>query len=58
MFRRFYITGNFSDAIDTDMNGLFGIVLSLWATCFLESWRRKQRTIQYYWNCGDNSYSP
>jgi hypothetical protein len=45
MFRRFYQTGNFTDAIDTDMNGLFGIVLSIWATCFLESWRRKQRTI-------------
>lgn len=40
------------------MNGLFGIFLSIWATCFLESWRRKQRNIQYYWNCGDNSFSP
>jgi hypothetical protein len=40
------------------MNGLFGIFLSVWATCFLESWKRKQRNIQYYWNCGDASFSP
>jgi hypothetical protein len=40
------------------MNGLFGVCLSIWATCFLESWRRKQRYIQYLWNCGDASFSP
>jgi hypothetical protein len=40
------------------MNGIFGIFLSVWATCFLESWKRKQRNIQYYWNCGDASFSP
>ena len=48
---------SFKDAIDTDMNGLFGILLSIWATCFLESWRRKQKIIQYMWNCSDNSFS-
>jgi hypothetical protein len=41
MVRRYRQTNDFNDAIDTDMNGLFGLVLSLWATCFLESWRRK-----------------
>ena len=28
-------------AIDTDMNGLYGIFLAVWACCFLESWRKK-----------------
>lgn len=41
MLRRYYASRRFTDAIDTDMNGLFGIFLSVWATCFLESWRRK-----------------
>ena len=58
MVYAYYITGEFSKSIDTDMNGAFGIFLSIWATCFLESWRKKQRNIQYYWNCGDNSFSP
>jgi hypothetical protein len=45
MVYAYYQTRTFSDSIDTDMNGLFGIFLSVWATCFLESWRRKQRNI-------------
>ena len=45
MVYSYYKTRTFSDSIDTDMNGLFGIFLSIWATCFLESWRRKQRNI-------------
>ena len=46
MVNMYFVRGNsFKDAIDTDMNGLFGILLSIWATCFLESWRRKQKII-------------
>ena len=48
---------NFQDAIDTDMNGLFGLFLAIWASCFLESWRQKQEIIKYVWDCSDNSYS-
>jgi len=58
MISSYLRTKSFSGAIDTSMNGVFGIFLSVWATCFLESWKRKQRNIQYYWNCGDNSFSP
>ena len=44
--------------IDTDLNGAFGLFLAIWATCFLESWKRKEKTICYIWNCTSNSYSP
>ena len=43
--------------MDTDANGPFGLFLVIWATCFVESWKRKQKTIQYYWNCSSNSFS-
>lgn len=50
-------TKNVGDTIDTDFNGAFGLILAIWATCFLESWKRKQVTICYLWNCSNNSYS-
>ena len=50
-------TKNVGETIDTDFNGVFGLVLAIWATCFLESWKRKQKTICYLWNCTNNSYS-
>lgn len=40
------------------MNGVFGIFVAIWATFFVESWKRKQRTIQYIWGCNDKSFSP
>lgn len=49
--------GEMKEALDTWENGIFGLFVSIWATCFLESWKRKQRTIQFLWNCSDNSYS-
>ena len=44
-------------AIDTDMNGLYGIFIAVWASCFLESWRKKQEILRYVWNCSDCSFS-
>jgi len=29
------------EAMDTDFNGILGVILAIWATCFLESWKRK-----------------
>ena len=34
-----------ADSLDTQVNGYFGIFLSLWATLFFESWKAKQETI-------------
>lgn len=39
------------------MNGVFGILVSIWAVLFVESWQRKQKTIQYLWGCSDGSFS-
>ena len=29
----------FNNAIDTEMNAIFGILVALWATFFVESWK-------------------
>lgn len=50
-------TKDASQAMDTDVNGIFGLFLVLWATCFVESWKRKQNIIQHYWDCSENSFS-
>jgi len=39
------------------VNALIGLLITVWATLFVESWKRKQRTIQYLWNCKDISFS-
>ena len=56
-----YETGKTEDikgALDSNMNGVFGLLVAIWATLFVESWKRKQRTIQYLWACSDKSFSP
>jgi hypothetical protein len=45
------------EALDTRANGIFGLCVAIWATIFLESWKRKEKTISYIWACQDNSYS-
>ena len=49
-------TGNIDKALDTPYNSLFGLFVTFWATCFVESWRRKQKIIQYLWTCEDSSF--
>lgn len=44
-------------ALDSEVNVFIGLLITLWATLFVESWKRKQRTIQYIWNCKDISFS-
>lgn len=53
----YYVQRDLDRALDTDANGIFGLLLALWATCFFESWKRKQKTIQYLWDCSENAYS-
>lgn len=55
---RYMYYGDFKTALDSNMNGVFGLFVSIWATIFVESWKRKQRTIQYIWGCSDKSFSP
>lgn len=54
---KFADTGEVSASLDTQVNGIFGFVVALWAAIFLESWKRKQRTIQYLWNCSESAFS-
>ena len=55
---RFRISGEFKESLDSPLNGVYGIFIAIWATAFVESWQRKQKTIQYIWGCSDSSYSP
>jgi hypothetical protein len=49
--------GKLQYGLDSEVNVLIGLLITLWATVFVESWKRKQRTIQYLWNCKDISFS-
>ena len=44
-------------AFDSPMNGIFGLFVAIWATLFVESWKRKQKTIAHLWGVQDNSFS-
>ena len=57
MVLRYIETRDLEEAMDTSANGLFGVLLAIWATLFFESWKRKQATIQYIWHCSDSSFS-
>jgi hypothetical protein len=36
-------------SVDGTLNGVYGIFLTLWSTAFIESWKRKEKVIKYYW---------
>lgn len=50
-------TGSFLQALDTPLNAIYGLIVSFWATIFVESWKRKQTMIQFFWGASDSSYS-
>jgi len=54
---RFTQTGSLMAALDTPVNAVFGLAVTFWATFFVESWKRKQTTIQFFWGCSDKSFS-
>ena len=37
--------------LDTEFNAIYGIIVALWATVFVESWKNNQARLQYYWDC-------
>ena len=41
----YYETRDFEKALDTPYNGIYGLFVTFWATCFIESWKRKQKII-------------
>ena len=43
-----YVTA-YLDEIDTPWNYIYLILISVWSTVFVESWKRKQNTIKYLW---------
>lgn len=49
-------SGNLNLALDSPSNTIFGIFVVFWATCFVASWKRKQKMIQYLWSCEDGSF--
>lgn len=50
-------TGSFLKALDTPLNAIYGLIVSFWATFFVESWKRKQKMIQFFWGCNDTTFS-
>jgi hypothetical protein len=44
-------------ALDTPLNAIFGLAVNLWATCFIESWKGKQRMLQFLWGCTESGNS-
>jgi hypothetical protein len=39
------------------MNGIYGLIVAIWATLFVISWKRKQKMIQHIWSCQNNAFS-
>jgi len=37
----FMQTGQLNKSLDTSLNGVFGLIVAVWATLFLESWKQK-----------------
>ena len=37
-------------SIDSAYNGLFGIVLAIWSSIFIESWKHKQSRLLHEWD--------
>lgn len=43
-------TGDISKSFDTRVNGIYGLVVPIWGAFFIQSWIRKQRTLEFIWN--------
>ena len=42
--------GNMIEALDTPWNNLLGVLLAIWASLFVESWRAKERKLMFEWD--------
>jgi hypothetical protein len=49
--------GKWTYALDSPMNGIYGILVAIWATLFVISWKRKQKMITHMWSCQNNAFS-
>ena len=41
---------NMQLALDTSMNGVYGVFLAIWASVFVESWKDKQKRLIFEWD--------
>ena len=48
--KEFNDTKNMIKALDTSWNTIFGILIALWASLFVESWRSKQNRLIFEWD--------
>jgi hypothetical protein len=44
-----YYTYGLDAALDNISNGVFGIFVSIWSSFFIESWKKVQTKIQFFW---------
>jgi hypothetical protein len=44
------MTKSMQTSLDTKYNGLYGIMLTLWAQVFIENWKRKEKKINQIWD--------
>jgi len=51
---QYSIHQNITSVIDNEFNGLYGLFLSIWSTMFIQSWKKKQEMIQFYWNISED----
>lgn len=42
--------GNMIEALDTPYNNLLGVLLAIWASLFVESWRNKEEKLMFQWD--------
>lgn len=46
----FIKTGDLTEVIDSPYNGIYGIFVSIWSTMFIQSWKKKEKLIRFYWD--------
>lgn len=49
-YYRYLDTGNKLEAIDTQYNAVYGILLAIWSSFFVERWRVKEKTMIHLWD--------
>ena len=47
MYRLHY---DLKEALDSPLNGVFGIFLIIWGVLYLESWKNKEKMIAFQWD--------
>jgi len=43
----------FAEESDLPMNVMYIIVMVIWSTLFMESWKRTQNTLRFLWGCDE-----